>query len=126
MSAVSALADWAEERGRARGLRGSSGAWLAIWVLAVGYRQLKKFTARQPVVERRVLRPGEQLLISHYEAGAAPPEQVGGTIAEGVGDAVRSITVAATEAAREQAEADARLSRRERRRRRRATRHGDG
>lgn len=58
---------WAELRGRDRGLRGSSGAWLAVWVLATAFRHLRKTVAAQPVVVREELKPGEQLVITHFE-----------------------------------------------------------
>lgn len=63
----------AELRGRDKGLRGSSGAWLAIWVLAVSYRHIRKWAAPDPVVVRRKLEPGQQLVITHYEKGTEPP-----------------------------------------------------
>jgi hypothetical protein len=63
----------AELRGRDKGLRGASGAWLAVWVIAVSYRHLKKWTAPDPVVVRRRLEPGEQLVITHYAKGTEPP-----------------------------------------------------
>jgi hypothetical protein len=64
---------WAELRGRDRGLRGSSGAWLAVWVLAVSYRHIKKWAAADPVVIREKLEPGQQLVITHFAEDAAPP-----------------------------------------------------
>ncbi len=63
----------AELRGRDKGLRGASGAWLAVWVLSVAYRHLRKWATPDPVVVRRKLEPGQQLLITHYERGAEPP-----------------------------------------------------
>lgn len=60
---VSAL----ETRARQRGLRGNSGAWLAVWVLVVGTRYLRRLAVRQPVVVREVLAPGERLVITHRE-----------------------------------------------------------
>lgn len=64
----------AELRGRDKGLRGASGAWLAIWVITFAYRHLRKWAAAEPVVVRRKLEPGQRLLITHYEKGAEPPE----------------------------------------------------
>ncbi len=64
---------WAELRGRDRGLRGSSGAWLAVWVVAVAYKQLRKMTAEDPVVIREALKPGQQLVITHFGKDQAPP-----------------------------------------------------
>jgi hypothetical protein len=59
---------WAELRGRDRGLRGSSGAWLAVWVLAAAFRHLRKMLATDPVVVREELRPGQQLVVTHFPA----------------------------------------------------------
>lgn len=64
----------AELRGRDKGLKGASGFWLAIWVLSVSYRYLRKWTSPEPVVVREALLPGQQLIISHFPKGAAPPE----------------------------------------------------
>lgn len=66
----------AELRGRDKGLRGASGAWLAVWVLAASYRHLRKWAAPEPVVVRRKLEPGQRLVITHYEKGTEPPEPV--------------------------------------------------
>ena len=66
------VAAWAELRARTDGLRGSSSAWMAIWVLLTGYRWLKRKAAPDPVVVREQLRPGEQLVITHYAKGAEP------------------------------------------------------
>jgi len=66
------VAAWAELRARTDGLRGSSSAWMAIWVLLTGYRWLRKKAAPDPVVVREQLRPGEQLVISHFAKGAEP------------------------------------------------------
>ena len=63
---------WGELRGRDRGLRGSSGAWLAIWVVAVAYRHLRKMAAREPTVIREELKPGQQLVITHFAKDATP------------------------------------------------------
>lgn len=63
---------WAELRGRDRGLRGASGAWLAVWVLTVAFRHLRKMVAAEPVVIREELKPGEQLVITHFAKDAAP------------------------------------------------------
>ncbi len=63
---------WAELRGRDRGLRGPSGAWLAVWVLTVAYRHLRKMLATEPVVVREELKPGEQLVITHFAKEKAP------------------------------------------------------
>ena len=76
MSRVSSAMAWAELRGRDRGLRGSSSAWMAIWVLATGYRVLKRLTATEPVVVREILRPGEQLVVTHFDHGDEPDEPV--------------------------------------------------
>lgn len=62
---------WAELRGRDRGLRGSSGAWLAVWVLAVAFRHLRKMAAAEPVVVREELKPGQQLVITHFPKQAS-------------------------------------------------------
>lgn len=70
---VARMMAWGELRGRDRGLRGSSGAWLAIWVLAVAYRQVRKWAAEDPIVVREVLKPGQQLVVTHFEKGQAPP-----------------------------------------------------
>jgi hypothetical protein len=66
------VAAWAELRARTDGLRGASSAWMAVWVLLTGYRYLKKKTAREPIVVRERLEPGQQLVITHYAKGAAP------------------------------------------------------
>lgn len=63
---------WAELRGRDRGLRGASSAWMAIWVLAVSYRYLRKLTAEEPVVIREELKPGQQMVITHFSADQTP------------------------------------------------------
>lgn len=63
---------WAELRGRDRGLRGPSGAWLAVWVLATAFRHLRKLVAAEPVVVREELKPGEQLVITHFEKEKRP------------------------------------------------------
>jgi hypothetical protein len=68
------LMTWAELRGRDRGLRGASGAWLAIWVLSVAWRHLKEWTRPDPVVVREALAPGQRLVITNYPKGAEPPE----------------------------------------------------
>lgn len=65
---------FAELRGRDKGLKGASGAWLAIWVISVSYRYLRKWTGPKPVVVRETLLPGQQLVISHFPQGAVPPE----------------------------------------------------
>jgi hypothetical protein len=64
---------WAELRGRDRGLRGASGAWLAIWVLTVAWRHLKDWTRPDPVVVREALGPGQRLVITNYVKGTEPP-----------------------------------------------------
>ncbi len=69
-SRIATSVAWAELRGREKGLRGSSSAWLAIWVLATGYRWMKKLASPEPVVVRETLGPGEQLVITHHEQGA--------------------------------------------------------
>ncbi len=66
----------AELRGRDKGLRGASGAWLAVWVLTVSYRHLRKWMAPDPVVVREVLLPGQQLVVTHYPKGAEPAEPI--------------------------------------------------
>ena len=63
---------WGELRGRDRGLRGSSGAWLAVWVVTMAYRHLRKMAAPDPTVIREELKPGEQLVITHFAKDAAP------------------------------------------------------
>lgn len=69
---------WGELRGRDRGLRGASGLWLAVWVVTVSYRYLRRVTAPEPTVVRETLRPGERLVITHFDKGAAPvPEAKG-------------------------------------------------
>ena len=72
VSGFAKVAAWAELRARTDGLRGSSSAWMAIWVLLTGYRYLKKKAGPDPVVVREALRPGEQLVITHYAKGAEP------------------------------------------------------
>lgn len=64
---------WAELRGNEKGLKGASSVWLAIWVVASAYRYLQRWTAKDPIVVREVLRPGEQLVVTHFPKGA-PPE----------------------------------------------------
>ena len=64
---------WGELRGRDKGLRGSSSTWLAIWVVTVAYRYLRKWTTPDPVIVREVLLPGQQLVVSHFPEGAEPP-----------------------------------------------------
>jgi hypothetical protein len=65
---LAAIMAWAELRGRDRGLRGASSAWLAIWVLTVAWRHLKEWTQPEPVVVR------ERLVITNYVKGTEPPE----------------------------------------------------
>ena len=66
------VAAWAELRARTDGLRGSSSAWMAIWVLLTGYRWLKKRMAPDPIVVRERLEPGQQLVVTHYAKGTDP------------------------------------------------------
>ena len=73
MERLARLLAFAELRGRDKGLRGPSGAWLAVWVLTVSYRHLKKWAAEEPVVVREALLPGQQLVISHFRPGTEPP-----------------------------------------------------
>ncbi|MGK2929035.1 MAG: hypothetical protein ACSLFO_05595 [Acidimicrobiales bacterium] len=73
MERLARLMAFVELRGRDRGLRGASGAWLAVWVLTTSYRHLKKWGAPEPVVVREALLPGQQLVISHYRTGTEPP-----------------------------------------------------
>lgn len=70
------VAAWAELRARTDGLRGSSSAWMAIWVLLTGYRYLKRKAAPDPVVIRERLEPGQQLVVTHFAKGAAPADPV--------------------------------------------------
>ncbi len=72
VSRVARIMAFAEVRGRDKGLRGASSAWMAAWVLATGYRYLKRMTAPDPVVVRERLEPGQQLVISHFPADASP------------------------------------------------------
>lgn len=74
VSRIARAMAWAEARGRDKGLRGASSTWLAIWVLATGYRYIKRLAAPDPVIVRERIRPGEQLLITHYAKGAEPDE----------------------------------------------------
>lgn len=67
---------WAELRARSDGLRGSSSAWMAIWVLLTGYRYIKRKAAPDPVVIRERLEPGQQLVVTHFAKGAAPEDPV--------------------------------------------------
>ncbi len=67
---------WGELRGRDRGLKGSSGAWLAVWVVTVAYRYLRKMAAPDPVVIREELKPGQQLIVTHFAKDQAPPDPV--------------------------------------------------
>ena len=69
-------AAWAELRARSDGLRGSSSAWMAIWVLLTGYRYIKRKAAPDPVVIRERLEPGQQLVVTHFAKGAAPDDPV--------------------------------------------------
>ena len=69
MERLAGLIAWAELRGRDRGLRGASGAWLAVWVLATAYKRLRAWTGPDPVVVREVLAPGQQLVITHFPKG---------------------------------------------------------
>lgn len=73
MGRIARMVAWGELRGRERGLRGSSGAWLAVWVLSIAYRQLRKMAGPDPVVVREVLKPGQQLVITHFAKDQAPP-----------------------------------------------------
>ena len=73
MERLAAVVAWAELRGRDRGLRGASGAWLAIWVLTVAWRHLRDWTRPEPVVVREALLPGQRLIITNYVAGTEPP-----------------------------------------------------
>ena len=70
------VAAWAELRARTDGLRGSSSAWMAIWVLLTGYRYIKRKAAPDPVVVRERLEPGQQLIVTHFAKGAAPTDPV--------------------------------------------------
>lgn len=70
------VAAWAELRARTDGLRGSSSAWMAMWVLLTGYRYLKRKAAPDPVVVRERLEPGQQLIVTHFAKGAAPADPV--------------------------------------------------
>lgn len=63
---------WAELRGRRHGLRGASSVWLAVWVVSFAYRRLRKMTAPEQVVVREQLRPGQRLVVTHFEKGAEP------------------------------------------------------
>lgn len=72
MAARALAGAWIQARARDRGLRGASGAWLAIWVLLTAGRWIRKWAAPEPVVAREVLRPGEQLVVTHYPKGTAP------------------------------------------------------
>lgn len=63
---------WAELRGRDRGLRGASGLWLGVWVVSVAYRHLRKMTGPDPVVIRETIRPGQQLVITHFPEDRPP------------------------------------------------------
>lgn len=74
MERLARLMAWAELRGRDKGLRGASGAWLAIWLLAVAWRHLKDWTRPDPVVVREPLAPGQRLVITNYVKGTEPPE----------------------------------------------------
>lgn len=74
MERLAAIMAWAELRGRDRGLRGASSAWLAIWVLTVAWRHLKEWTQPEPVVVRERLAPGQRLVITNYLKGTEPPE----------------------------------------------------
>ena len=50
----------------ARGLFGGSRGWLAVWVLAVSTRALRRFIRKDPkVVYCEDLAPGESLVITH-------------------------------------------------------------
>ena len=77
MERLAGLIAWAELRGRDRGLRGASGAWLAIWVLATAYKRLRDWTGPDPVVVREVLAPGQQLVITHFPKGTETPSSKG-------------------------------------------------
>ena len=70
------VAAWAELRARTDGLRGSSSAWMAIWVLLTGYRYIKRKAGPDPVVVRERLEPGQQLIVTHFAKGAAPADPV--------------------------------------------------
>jgi len=70
------VAAWAELRARTDGLRGSSSAWMTIWVLLTGYRYIKRKAAPDPVVIRERLEPGQQLVVTHFAKGAAPDDPV--------------------------------------------------
>ena len=73
MERLAGLIAWAELRGRDRGLRGASGAWLAVWVLTTAYKRLRRWTGPDPVVVREVLAPGQQLVITHFPKGTETP-----------------------------------------------------
>ena len=70
------VAAWAELRARTDGLRGSSSAWMAVWVLLTGYRYLKRKAGPDPVIVRERLEPGQQLIVTHFAKGAAPADPV--------------------------------------------------
>lgn len=72
MGRLARLMAWAELRGGDRGLRGPSGAWLAVWVIATAYRHLRRTMAPEQTVVREVLAPGERIVITHYDKGAEP------------------------------------------------------
>ena len=74
MTRVARAMSWAEDRGRSRGLRGSSSIWLALWVLATGYRYVKKLAEPDPVIIRERIEPGEELVITHFAKGAEGPD----------------------------------------------------
>jgi hypothetical protein len=62
--------DLLHRKSKEKGLLGDSSAWLGVWVAVVGGRWLYRAAQRKPVVVREVLRPGEQLVISHFPKGA--------------------------------------------------------
>lgn len=73
---IAKVAAWAEVRARTDGLRGSSSAWMAMWVLLTGYRFIKRRAEPDPVVVRERLEPGQQLIVTHFAKGAAPGDPV--------------------------------------------------
>lgn len=58
-----------QDRGSARGLYGNSTAWLVVWILLMGWRAFKKLNQPERIVVAEALKPGDRLLIEHFEKG---------------------------------------------------------
>lgn len=58
-----------QDRGSKRGLYGNSTAWLVVWILVMGWRTFRRISAPDRVVVSERLKPGERLVIEHFDKG---------------------------------------------------------